>query len=162
MARAKLQSFVPPGTFTIGVIHADGLGIWTEGDATVAFYLEHDTGTEALPVLANKLHGYDNLRRRGGPAWPVLFWLHSTLRETHLHRRLTEARPAVPVATAARDRLGDRSPADAIWHLHATTAPLLPLAALPMTDPVDVGAFDAVAGYTQQEYTRTEPRGNRR
>lgn len=42
----RLTSFTPPGTFTVATIHADGLGVWTEHNRTVAFYLEHDTGTE--------------------------------------------------------------------------------------------------------------------
>ena len=139
----RLRSFSPPGTMTIATIHADGLGVWSEHDRTVAFYLEHDTGTEALPVLVDKLHGYRELRRRGGPAWPVLFWLHSTAREAHLHQRLTGTRPAVPVATAARDRTANTScPADAIWHVHGHPGPLQRLSDLPMPDPVDLAAFD--------------------
>jgi hypothetical protein len=116
--------------------------VWTEHGRTVAWYLEHDTGTEPLTVLVNKLRGYRELRRRGAPAWPVLFWLHSTTREAHLHRRLTEAEPAVPVATAARDRLNGRSPAEPIWHLHRQPGPLRRLADLPMPDPVNLHAFD--------------------
>jgi hypothetical protein len=88
----------------VAIIYADGLGVWTEHDRTVAFYLEHDTGTEALTVLVDKLRGYQKLLWRGGPAWPVVFWLHSATREAHLHHRLTETQPDVPVATAARDR----------------------------------------------------------
>jgi hypothetical protein len=142
----RLESFTPPGTMTLATIRADGLGVWSEHNHTTAWYLEHDTGTEALTVLIDKLSGYQQLRRRGGPAWPVLFWLHSTAREAHLHRRLAEVRPAVPVATAARDRLDGRSPAENIWHLHAHAGPLRRLAELPMPDPVDLAAFDQEAG----------------
>ncbi|HEV8570122.1 MAG TPA: replication-relaxation family protein [Actinoplanes sp.] len=138
----RLQSFTPPGTYTVAIIYADGLGVWTEHDRTVAFYLEHDTGTEALTVLVDKLRGYQKLLWRGGPAWPVLFWLHSATREAHLHHRLTETQPDVPVATAARDRLDGLGPADAIWHVHGQPGPLLRLAELPMPDPVDLAAFD--------------------
>jgi Replication-relaxation len=121
---------------------SDGLGVWSEVDRTVAFYLEQDTGTEALTVLVDKLGGYRELRRRGGLAWPVLFWLHSTIREGHLHRRLTGTRLAVPVATAARDRAAGNSPADAIWHVHGHPGPLRRLSDLPMPDTVNLAAFD--------------------
>jgi predicted transcriptional regulator len=138
----KLRGFSPPGVNAYLIVFADALGVWREGDRTVGFYLEHDTGTEALAVLVDKLDGYRGMQDRGGPAWPVLFWLHSTTREAHLHRRLTEARPTVPVATAARDRTEGNSPAEAIWHLHGSTGPLLRLAELPMPNPVDLDAFD--------------------
>ena len=140
----RLKSFTPPGTFTVATIHADGLGVWSEHDHTVAFYLEHDTGTETLSVLTGtKLPGYQQLYRRGGPAWPVLFWLPSARRETHLHQHLADTRLAVPVATAARDRLAGHSPADAIWQVHGQPGPLRRLAELPMPHPVDLAAFDA-------------------
>ncbi len=138
----KLRGFSPPGVNAYLIVLADALGIWQENDRAVAFYLEHDTGTEALTVLVDKLDGYDGWELRGGPAWPALFWLHSTVREAHLHQRLTKARPKVPVATAARDRIEGQSPADAVWHLHGSTGPLLRLAELPMPDPVDLDAFD--------------------
>lgn len=96
-------------------------------------------------MLVDKLRSYRELRRRGAPAWPVLFWLHSTARETHLHRRLAEAQPAVPVATAARDRLHGLGPAEAVWQLMGAAGPLLRLAELPMPGPVDLEAFDVAA-----------------
>jgi hypothetical protein len=90
------------------------------GLATVPFFLEHDTGTEPLAVLTRKIDGYQRLARQTGHRWPVLFWLHSSTRERHLHEHLAhDPRPTVPVATAARDRTEDLNPADAIWWLHA-------------------------------------------
>jgi len=139
----RLKMFMPPGTTAFGTVNADGLGVWTEHDETVVFYLEHDTGTEALAVLVDKLAGYTRLRKRGGPAWPVLFWLHSTTREANLHRKLAEANIRYPIATAARDRVGNNSPADEVWHLHAAASPLLRLAELPMPEPIDPTAFDS-------------------
>ena len=143
----KLQAFSPPGSTAYVYVWADALGVWSENGHTVAWYLEHDTGTEAVRVLVEKLSGYRELVRRGGPAWPVLFWLHSAKREAHLHRRLAEARPAVPIATAARDRIEGKDPAEAIWHLYGLASPLVRLAELPMPAPVDLTAFDEeVAG----------------
>lgn len=138
----RLRQFSPPGTMAYGMVNADALGVWAEHKKTVAWYLEHDTGTEALGVLVEKLTSYANLVRRGGPAWPVLFWLHSATREANLHRRLADARPTVPVATAARDRLDGHSPAEAIWHLYGAASPLLRLAELPMPGLVDPADFD--------------------
>jgi len=140
---ARLNRFFnPPGTTAYGMVQADALGVWSEHGQTTVWYLEHDQGTEALGVLVEKLAGYSNLVRRGGPAWPVLFWLHSTTREANLHRRLDNTRLTVPVATAARDRLDGHSPAKAVWHLHGSASPLLRLAELPMPGEVDPADFD--------------------
>jgi hypothetical protein len=138
----RLVAFSPPGSFAYGTVRADALGLWTEHGQTVAFYLEHDTGTENLTVLTDKLAGYRDLVRRGGPAWPLLFWLHSAAREVHLHDRLTDNADArwFPIATAARDRLHDQSPAEAIWQLHGHGPPRR-LAELPMRDLVDPAVF---------------------
>lgn len=138
----RLTAFSPLGSTAYATVRADALGVWTEHERTVAFYVEHDTGTENLTVLTDKLAGYRDLVRRGGPVWPVLFWLHSATREVHLHDRLSETGVAggVPVATAARDRLDDRSPAEAIWQLHGH-GPARRLVELPMRDPIDPAAF---------------------
>lgn len=50
----------------------------------------------------------------------MLFWLHSTTRQHHLHQRLNTLRLGVPVATAARDYATDAglSPAEAVWWVH--------------------------------------------
>lgn len=114
------------GKVVLKRVKPDGHGVYTEHDTTVAWWLEHDTGTEPLSTLADKLLAYATYVADGGPAWPVLFWLPSTARQANLHRRLAGRVGAVSVATAARDRLpAGASPADAIWHLPGTvTAPL--------------------------------------
>ncbi|MEU4428865.1 replication-relaxation family protein [Actinoplanes sp. NPDC024001] len=99
----------------------DGHGVWVDGDRQVAFFLEHDTGTETHAVRAGKLPGYRTLRDKGGLAWPVLFWLPTTRVEQHLHDYLA-AQPgstdAVIVATGARDyATGCGGPAGPVWHL---------------------------------------------
>ncbi|HEX8346386.1 MAG TPA: replication-relaxation family protein, partial [Actinoplanes sp.] len=81
-------------------ITADGHGLWHTGGVTVGFFLEADTGTEPLGRLVAKLDRYANLIRRGGPRYPVLFWLGSEQREEHLHRLLSGQHTTVAVATA--------------------------------------------------------------
>lgn len=139
----RLRRFSPPATMSLAMVSADGLGVWSEGDQGVAFYLEHDTGTESLPVLVDKATRYNHLN---DARWPVLFWLQSTIREGHLHQKLEPLRLTVPVATAARDRLDGANPAEAVWHLRrAGPSPLLRLSELPTPSPVDLEAFDADA-----------------
>ncbi|MEV0941802.1 replication-relaxation family protein [Micromonospora wenchangensis] len=107
-------------------ITADGHGLWRVGDTTVGFFLEADTGTEPLTRVIAKLDRYAQLTRRGGPRYPVLFWLGSQRREEHLHRALRDRHDDVPVATATHP--GD--PAEAVW-LTAGTTVRVPLAELP-------------------------------
>ncbi|WP_327038094.1 replication-relaxation family protein [Micromonospora maris] len=93
-------------------ITADGHGLWSVGDATVGFFLEADTGTEPLRSrVVTKLDRYARLNRRGGPRYPVLFWLGSEHREEHLHQLLRGEHDDVPVATATHTS----EPAEAVW-----------------------------------------------
>jgi hypothetical protein len=85
-------------------IHPDGHGLWHAAGQTVGFFVEHDTGSENLARLVTRLSSYDKLAHSGGPAYPVLFWLHSPTRESHLHQLLQGTRTRCPVATAARAR----------------------------------------------------------
>ena len=109
----------------------DAHGIWTDSDHAMGWFLEYDTGTEPLTRLVDKLTRYSEFVNTGGPAFPVLFWLHSAAREHRLHQRLRAAPTAVPVATAARDHSGPRHPAEAIWTLHGDAGPRRRLADLP-------------------------------
>lgn len=108
-------------------IRPDGHGIWVGGGRRVPFFVEHDTGTEPLPRLVDKLSGYADLFRKINQVWPVLFWLHSAAREQHLHQRLTEAGIRQPVATAVRDdaQRAGKSPAEDVWWLHRHEGPPL-------------------------------------
>jgi hypothetical protein len=93
-------------------ITADGHGLWSIADATVGFFLEADTGTEPLRSrVVTKLDRYAQLIRRGGPRYPVLFWLGSERREEHLHLLLPGRRGDVPFATATHAT----DPAAAVW-----------------------------------------------
>ncbi|MDQ1646710.1 MAG: hypothetical protein QOJ50_2894 [Cryptosporangiaceae bacterium] len=114
-----------------GLIHPDGHGIWREGGSTAGFYLEHDTGTETHRRLAGKLEQYRSIQSRGGPSYPVLFWLPSTARENNLHRHLAGLTAGVTVATAARDAANGAGPAGAVWRLAGNGRHRLRLSELP-------------------------------
>jgi protein involved in plasmid replication-relaxation len=101
-----VSSHMFPGVFP------DGHGLWREAGATVGFFLEFDTGTEALAVLVDKLGGYEQLARDQGPIYPVLFSLHSHRREANLHAALGGRQWLVPVATAVRPT---PDPSAAVW-----------------------------------------------
>jgi hypothetical protein len=97
-------------------VRPDAAGVWTEGGTTVEFWLEYDTGTEALTVLVTKMRDYEQLATAYQRVRPVLFSLPSTDRERHLHSRLAAAGIWHPAATIARDSLpACRSVADAVW-----------------------------------------------
>jgi hypothetical protein len=117
-------------------VRPDGHGVWHEHtrgqDRQVAFFLEHDTGSEAHSVLTRgKLAAYRKLVASGGPAWPVLFWLPTTARETNFHRRLDGAARGLIVATAARDAAVGHGPAGPVWKVAGNGRRRLRLAELP-------------------------------
>jgi hypothetical protein len=145
-------------------IRPDGYGHYTlappgeDPDATrnVRFFLEYDTGTEALTRLTGKLPGYARLAATSRPQ-PVLFYLPSRTREIHLHQLLAQRPPGVPVATTSPDALTDSrsGPAGAVWrpvqrygHTARLISPqrlaLIDLAAL--TGPQDRATTRAAAG----------------
>ena len=107
-------------------ITADGHGLWTVDGITVGFFLEADTGSEPLGRVVAKLDRYAKLTRRGGPQYPVLFWVGSEDREEHLHRLLPGQHPTVPVATTVHTS----EPAEAVWLVRGATSRVA-LAALP-------------------------------
>lgn len=122
-------AFAGPGDrvelITQTLIRPDGHGVWSG----VPFFLEYDTGGEPLTELLRKVAGYARFVALGGPAWPVLLWLHSPDREHHLHQRLADLGPlGTPVATAAG--VPGVHPATGPWWLHGHPAPLA-LADLP-------------------------------
>lgn len=109
----------------------DGHGVWCDGEAEVAFFLEHDTGTESHTARAEKLIGYRTLLDRD-MRWPVLFWLPSTVIETHFHQHLAGRTGGVLVATAARDRASQPGgPAGPVWKVVGNGRRRLRLAELP-------------------------------
>ncbi|MFG2019243.1 replication-relaxation family protein [Actinomadura geliboluensis] len=112
----------------------DAFGRWSESGrqgspAEVAFFLEHDTGTERLARVAAKLNGYTTLARETGSSRPVLFWLPSAAREANLRRLLSV--PGVPVATAVQTPATSREgPAGIVWLPAGITGPRQRLATL--------------------------------
>ena len=95
------------------------------------FFLEHDTGTEPLGRLVDKVARYTGTPDRPVPRLPVLFWLHSAAREQHLHQRLSSMHLPTTVATAARDNAAEgASPADPSWTRHGDAGQRVSLADL--------------------------------
>jgi hypothetical protein len=92
-------------------VRPDGHGLWTVHGHTVGLFVECDLGTENLTRLTAKLTGYTRLAKAGGPAYPVLFWLGSTVRETNLHKLMRADPPPITVATATQDA----DPAGPVW-----------------------------------------------
>ncbi|MEV4391244.1 replication-relaxation family protein [Nonomuraea sp. NPDC049607] len=90
----------------------DAWGQWRENSNEINFFLEHDTGSETLKRVADKLHDYRNLANATGINTPVLFWLPSAAREANLRKLLTES--GIPLATAVHTSDGD-GPAGPIW-----------------------------------------------
>lgn len=97
----------------------DAYARWSTPVGELGFYLEYDTGTEALTRLAAKLPGYHDLARSTAHAQPVLFWLPTARREANARRVLHQARRSldqpelVPIATASPEPVLD--PAGAVW-----------------------------------------------
>ncbi|WP_345365419.1 replication-relaxation family protein [Saccharopolyspora cebuensis] len=116
----------------------DAYAHWATPCGELGFFVEYDTGTEALGKLAAKLAGYHDLARATGQTTALLFWFPSTHRETHarrtLHRTWTEmAEPGLlPIATASRE--APHPSADA-WLPLETSGPRRPLDQLPHTWP---------------------------
>ncbi len=87
-------------------VRPDAYGRWANAGRALEWFLEFDCGTEALPVLARKLTGYQRLATSSGIRTPVLFTFPTTRRETTardaLAAALRDLSPAglVPVATA--------------------------------------------------------------
>jgi hypothetical protein len=118
-AHALQDLLVAPSTWD-RLPHPDGAGTWSEDGQAVTFLLEYDTGTEHLPVLADKLGGYtllaSALANQGLIAPPLLFCFSSPRREQAARRALAATRDAAAlrIATAAIDPYV-ASPAGPVW-----------------------------------------------
>ena len=90
----------------------DGYAVWASPTRQVAFFAEHDTGSESLPRVLRKLPGYTRLAAATGIPSPVLFWLPTLRREAALRAQLPTAGAGFPILTASREH-GD--PAGPVW-----------------------------------------------
>ncbi|WP_020670201.1 replication-relaxation family protein [Amycolatopsis nigrescens] len=121
-----------------GLARPDAVIVYREHGTTLVACYEHDTGTEPLTRVVEKLDGYAELARAGGPhparktqqrhGFWVLFGLHSPAREANLRDRLAAAEHTGPaladgdvgwhIATASANDLA--TPAGPVWlPLHA-------------------------------------------
>jgi hypothetical protein len=103
----------------------DAYGRWHQPDnaqggdrqdgAQVDFFLEHDTGSEPLARLCDKLDGYAALAEATGITTPVLFHLPSTRRESNFRRLINT--PTIPVATTTHTYTSTDpdGPAGPVW-----------------------------------------------
>ncbi|GAA0406065.1 hypothetical protein Acor_40960 [Acrocarpospora corrugata] len=105
----------------------DAYGRWWEKGKEIDFFLEYDTGSEALAKVTAKLPGYASLAEATGIMTPVLLWLPSRAREANLRKLLVHTE--IPVATAVHTGL-DHGPAGAIWLPIGEEQPRLRLAEL--------------------------------
>lgn len=104
-------------------IRPDGYGLWIQHGQALGFFVEHDTGSEPLDRVADKLDAYtpspdrytssrDTARLLDGM---VLFWVASRRRETGLRKALMARHSLVPAATASRDFGAPDGPAGEVW-----------------------------------------------
>ncbi|WP_255375865.1 replication-relaxation family protein [Saccharomonospora sp. CUA-673] len=135
-------------------ITPDGYGCWHERGGWLGFFLEHDTGTEPIYKVADKIDRYTSSERSGDPwdvarrlAGMVLIWTSSTRRENLLRRSLRAKGSPVPVATASREHGHPDGPAGEVWSV-VTTEPEL-------ARRVRLGALPAVIGGTTDNGTPT-------
>jgi hypothetical protein len=113
-------------------VRPDGFGIWEEESRRLAFFLEHDNGTETTERLAEKLAGYEDLARRAGEVTAVLFSFASPGREAAARRALAPSlgpgQARTPVATAVR--AAGVPPVGPVWLPVASDGPRRRLIAL--------------------------------
>ena len=93
------------------VVRPDGLGLWREGEATVAFCLEYDRGSEQLSRLTKKAGDYARLEAAWGVAFWVLVVVPGPRRESGA--RLALSGQCLAVATTTHSMAV--RPTDAIW-----------------------------------------------
>ena len=99
------------------IVRPDGYGCWREGNRSVRFFFEYDTGSEPLTKVVAKLPGYDDLAIAGVPEVLVLFWLPTARREANLQAAITRAHSSVATATTSADLVDAHAgnPAGPVW-----------------------------------------------
>ncbi|MFB4317629.1 replication-relaxation family protein [Actinomadura sp. 21ATH] len=135
-------------------VRPDAFGHWSEAQGSgtpaasprqVEFFLEHDTGSETLARVAQKIGGYVSLAQATGTMTPLLFWLPSAAREANLRKVL--GLPRIPVATAVQaPATSVEGPAGAVWLPVGITGPRQRLAALSDAWEYRAGSSGALLG----------------
>ncbi|MBB5153695.1 hypothetical protein BJ970_001229 [Saccharopolyspora phatthalungensis] len=98
-------------------LRPDGYGCWAERGRWVRFFLEYDTGTEALSKVTRKISDYSAFPTHSFGV--LLFSVHSAKREIALRQALRRAagtgRPPLVIATTTRDQEHPDGPAGPVW-----------------------------------------------
>jgi DNA-binding CsgD family transcriptional regulator len=106
----------------------DGLGVWAQDGTDIAFLLEYDNGTEHLPQLTAKVHGYaEHARTNLALTMPLLFCFLSPRREQTARKAIaaTTASHDLQIATAALDPRATCPACEATWMpLHGGHPPM--------------------------------------
>lgn len=98
-------------------IRPDATATFTENDRSIAFWFEHDRGTETQTTLTSKADRYRDATILTEPR-AVLFELPNAAREAHLHNHLAGRHIGFPLATTHAQLATD--PTAAVWRiLHA-------------------------------------------
>jgi hypothetical protein len=132
----------------------DGHGAWQVGDTVWPWFVEFDTGSMDLPRLVERMAAYDQAARAKKRFWPVLWWLHSPVREHNLHRELAGRSGLCPIATAARTPDGP-GPGGRVWRLAGTGEQRWELHQL--GEPTD-----KISGHWSDDYTDPDPDATQR
>lgn len=96
---------------TGGMIRPDAAATVTATGRDLAFWFEHDTGSETLTRVAAKADRY--AKHLAGAGRVLLFELSSETREANLHRELAGRHWPFPIATSILQRSAD--PVGRVW-----------------------------------------------
>lgn len=100
-------------------IRPDASGVWTEHDHTVWFLVEHDTGSEPLATLIDKITRYWTLTESKQRPFAAVFDLPTERREVNLHQRMAAEYQLrqLPIATSSRQQRDSTGlcPAGPVW-----------------------------------------------
>lgn len=110
------------------IVRPDGYGLWHQQGRRVEFFVEYDTGTEPVGVVAAKADRYANLAAATDKHIPVLIVLPAAAREAAVHRLLPAGPPLLATTHTTALAAG---PAGPCWMPAGHTPARLPLVALP-------------------------------
>jgi hypothetical protein len=96
----------------LGRVRPDGAGTIHDGNRVIAFWFEHDTGTEPLATLVRKIDRYVDGQTFMTPR-PLLFQLPNPTRQHNLHNAIAPMRLGFTVATTITD--SKANPAGPVW-----------------------------------------------